>query len=195
MKKARYPADIPRREFLKNSSLLAFLATITIEVVGCDGEKDEVVSVETTATPQTSLPNQQPSTSSTSKPASDPLPSSEPPPEDPAAEPTPRPPPPRPTPDPTPDPPPDPTPDPMPMMCSNISSSSTIDFGHAHSYTLTAAAQETGAPISLTLNCAGGHKHSVSLSGAEVTSICAGAMVVKESSFDANHTHAVMFNV
>ena len=192
MKSERCPADIPRREFLKSSSLLAILATITIKVVGCDGEKDEVVSVEATTTPQDSLPNQQSTASSPTsnvpeESAADPPPSSDPPPEDPAAKPTPRPPRPRPTPD--------PTPDPMPMMCRNISSSSTIDFGHDHSYTLTAAAQEAGAPISLTLNCAGGHKHSVRLSGSEVTSICAGAMVVKESSFDANHTHSVMFNV
>ena len=172
MKKERYPADMPRREFLKNSSLLAFLATITIEVVGCDGEKDEVVSVDTTAAPQTSLPNQQPSRSSTSEPA---------------AEPTPRPPPPRPTPD--------PTPDPMPMMCRDISDVSTVDANHSHPFTLSAAAQEAEAAVVIRLELSGNHSHSVRLTGAEVASICAGNVVVKESSSDAFHTHAVMFNV
>jgi len=190
--KERYLTGIPRREFLKSSSLLAFLATITIKVVGCDGEKDEVVSVEATTTPQTSLPDQQTATTSTSStvpddPAADPPLSSDPPPADPANPTrTPRP---RPTPEPG------PTPTPAPMACRTISDSSTSDFGHVHSYTLTAAAQEAAAPISLTLNCAGGHKHTVNLSGAELSSVCAGGMVVKESSFDAGHTHSVMFNV
>jgi len=80
-------------------------------------------------------------------------------------------------------------------MCMTISGDSTTDFGHTHSYSLSAEKQEEAMSTGLQLNCAGGHKHTVSLSGSELMAICAGDMVVKESSFDAGHTHAVMFNV
>lgn len=172
MKEESHPAAMPRRKFLKNASFLAFLATITVKVVGCDGEKYDVETVEPMATPRSD-----PTSSNAAEEKMD-LSSEE-------------------SDDPSPDPGPTPTPDPdpMPMMCSDISSTSSSDFGHTHPYTLSGSEQEAAAPVSLLLDCAGGHKHTVSLTGSEVASICAGSMVVKESTFDAGHTHAVMFNV
>jgi len=184
---------IPRREFLKSSGLVALLGTISIKVIGCDGEKDTVVSVQTRNDTAATVPQPMESepprerngdTNSSRSGSESPGEVMEDPPR-PTAPPEPTPPP---------DPGPGPDPGPTPTTCRTVSGDSTNDFGHSHPYSLSADAQEMGSAVSLLLQCAAGHKHTVSLSGAEVSSVCDGAMVVKESTFDAGHTHSVMFN-
>jgi hypothetical protein len=185
---------IQRREFLKSSGLIALLGTISIKVIGCDGEKDTVVSVKAREAPATTAPQETDSGETEERRrARDTSPSEMETPEEPMEEPSPPRPPPRPQPPPNPGP--VPNPGPPPATCQTVSGDSTNDFGHTHPYSLSGDAQEAGSAVSLLLQCAAGHKHTVSLSGAEVTSICDGSMVVKESTFDAGHTHSVMFNV
>jgi hypothetical protein len=178
----REPLAVQRREFLKSSGILALLSTISITVIGCEGEKDAVSSIEVvpSATPpepaaQAAAPSSRSDDMDAARPPADP------------ASPTPS--------DPAPDPTPPPDPRPEPTQCTPISGQSTSDFGHTHSFQLGALQQQIALPITLQLNCAGGHIHTVALSRADLLAICAGSPVFRESSFDAGHTHAVMFNV
>jgi hypothetical protein len=182
----RETLDVQRREFLKSSGILALLSTISITVIGCEGEKDAVSSIEVVPSAAPPEPAAQPAASSSRSDDMDDSRS----PTDPES-PTPS----DPTPDPTPDPTDPPDPGPEPTQCAPISGQSTNDFGHTHSFRLGALQQQIALPITLQLNCAGGHKHTVALSRADLMAICAGSPVFRESTFDAGHTHAVMFNV
>lgn len=69
-----------------------------------------------------------------------------------------------------------------------------ISSNHGHSVTLTAAQQEAGADVRLTLTSGGGHTHTVSLTAADVATVVAGTQWSKNSSSDSGHSHKVTFN-
>ena len=65
-----------------------------------------------------------------------------------------------------------------------------------HTVTLTAAQQEAGNAVTLTLTTGGGHSHTVRFSAAEVQSIANGGSATHTSSTDAatGHNHVVSFS-
>jgi len=69
----------------------------------------------------------------------------------------------------------------------------TISANHGHSVTLTAAQQQAGQAVTLTLT-GGTHTHQISLSAAQVTAIAAGTQTTVVSTSDSGHTHNVTFN-
>ena len=71
--------------------------------------------------------------------------------------------------------------------------SGTIYSNHGHSVTLTAAQQQAGAAVTLTLS-GGTHTHMLGLSATDVTTVAAGTRVSVESSVNAGHSHTVAFN-
>ena len=68
-----------------------------------------------------------------------------------------------------------------------------ISANHGHSVTLTAAQQQAGAAVTLTMT-GGDHTHSVGLRNTEVAMIAAGTAFSIESSSDFFHSHTVRFN-
>ena len=68
----------------------------------------------------------------------------------------------------------------------------TIGTNHGHAVTLTAAQQQAGQAVTLTLS--GSHTHQLSLSAAEVTAVANGTNVAKDSTSDLGHSHTVTFN-
>jgi hypothetical protein len=70
----------------------------------------------------------------------------------------------------------------------------TISSNHGHSAVITSAQLGTSGGITLNIQGASSHPHTVALTGAELSAIANNQRVSKESSNDASHTHSVTFN-
>jgi hypothetical protein len=81
-----------------------------------------------------------------------------------------------------------------------IDRAGTISANHTHSVTLTAAQQQAGQAVILTLLAGlAAHTHQISLSVAQVAAIAAGTQTTVVSTFDVSpligiHAHNVTFN-
>ena len=69
-----------------------------------------------------------------------------------------------------------------PSGCSQLS-----DNLHTHSCSLSGS-------TSIKLNCFAGHKHSLSLSAADLDTLCSAGSITKTSSVDSGHSHDVVIN-
>jgi hypothetical protein len=69
-----------------------------------------------------------------------------------------------------------------------------ISNNHGHSAVITGAQLTAGGDLSLNIQGAATHPHTVSLSGAEISSIAASQRVSKVSSTTEDHSHTVTFN-
>lgn len=69
-----------------------------------------------------------------------------------------------------------------------------ISDNHGHTTTITGVQLAAGDAFAVMLTCGASHKHTVSLSSAQVAAIAAGNQVSKFSSIDFGHKHTVTFN-
>ena len=84
-----------------------------------------------------------------------------------------------------------PTPVPTPGPGDKVG---TISGNHGHSAIITAASLTAGGALSLDIRGSADHTHTVSLTGADLTSISANQRVSKESTNESSHSHTVTFN-
>ena len=69
-----------------------------------------------------------------------------------------------------------------------------IANNHGHSVVLTAAQQDAGQAVLLTLTIGSGHTHTLSLTATQVKDIADGKTVSATSSTNSGHSHLVTFN-
>jgi outer membrane biosynthesis protein TonB len=169
---ARGPID--RRAFTVEAAL-ALLAgvAITISACGTNNGPGGPTAVVPDPTP-TPGPTPTPTPSPTASPSPTPKPT-------PGPTPTPR-------PTPTPAPTPSPTPTPMADKLGAISAN------HGHVARITGAQLTAGGALSLDIQGAASHTHTVTLSAAEVMDIAQNHKVSKVSTTDSFHNHTVTFN-
>lgn len=72
--------------------------------------------------------------------------------------------------------------------------SATISDNHGHAATITSAQLTAGSGLTLNIQAAATHNHTVDLSGAEVVDIRNGIRVAKTTSTADAHFHTVTFN-
>ncbi len=70
----------------------------------------------------------------------------------------------------------------------------TISNNHGHVAVITAAQLNAGGDLVLNIQGTATHNHTVSLTGADLSSIAAGTKVAHDSSTDFGHSHTVTFN-
>jgi VCBS repeat-containing protein len=86
-----------------------------------------------------------------------------------------------------------PTPSPGPTPASGDRTGS-ISANHGHAAVLTAAQLQAGGAVTLGIQGAGDHPHSVGLSAAQVQAIASGQRITQESTVQDSHAHDVTFN-
>jgi len=69
-----------------------------------------------------------------------------------------------------------------------------ISANHGHSAIITAAQLTAGGALSLNIQGAADHPHTVELSAADITAVAANQRVAHESSVTNGHSHTVTFN-
>ena len=70
----------------------------------------------------------------------------------------------------------------------------SIGTNHDHTVKMTAAQQQAGQAVTLTLTTGAGHTHTVGFNAQAVQDIAAGIRRDGTSSVDAGHSHSVSFN-
>ncbi len=87
-----------------------------------------------------------------------------------------------------------PTPTPTPTPAATGDKTGVISNNHGHIATITGAQLTAGAAITLHIQGAATHDHTVDLSAADLTAIAANTQVAKQSSTTNSHNHTVTFN-
>lgn len=77
---------------------------------------------------------------------------------------------------------------------THVDKSGEVGTNHGHAVTLTAAQQDAGQAVTLTLSSGQGHTHTLDLTADEVAAIAAGTTTTKKCSWDMAHEHTVTFN-